>query len=427
MTGVLFGIIEVGATFLEFFFGLRINGSIGGVKEAHAKKCVIASVLLLLIIQFLNQYSLFSVLAAVPAILGMAVAAMMIYHMKPSDSVIVSTFYVALLYMIDFMMISIWGIVLKNSDFGIEVVQTYSVYRALYIVCCKVLLVGIYWLLTAKIIPSFKIGIRKMLVGAIVCFVLALYFGNLTFEHAGTPMLVLWIVFLLTALSGFYLLSEYYSWKQAKTKYELAIEKNAMIAFSYEELSEHYKQRQHLYHDMNNHYVAIRGYLEHGEYDKAIEYMNSLDNVYDKDFIKWTGMNILDVLLNYKVSIAAKENINIDILSDQIELPLSEQEITALFGNALDNAIEACRKTESNPKWINVNIRRSQDMTFIKISNPFVSVTMDAKGNFLTTKENKLVHGLGMTGMKSIVEKYGGLLSSKVDKGVFSLEVAFFC
>ena len=58
------------------------------------------------------------------------------------------------------------------------------------------------------------------------------------------------------------------------------------------------------------------------------------------------------MLLNYKVSEAKKKEIRVAISSDQVTFELPDREITALFGNALDNAIEACEKVEEDKKWV---------------------------------------------------------------------------
>ena len=111
---------------------------------------------------------------------------------------------------------------------------------------------------------------------------------------------------------------------------------------------------------------------------------------------------------------------------NRIELDLSEQEMIALLGNALDNAIEACRDVEGQNKWIRVLIRRMQDMTNIKISNPYASVVRDGKGNLVTTKADKTAHGLGIKGMQVIVENHGGVMNYGTEGQIFVLQISFF-
>ena len=426
MINILYGAVEVTATFLEFFLGIKLIGHLAGVREQSLLKCLAGSLVLMGVIQFINQYKLFTVAASFIAIFGMGMAVSLMYKKKIADTTVAAAAYVALIHMIDFLLMSVWGIVLGNEDFGAEVVRTYSDYRVYYIVSSKVLLISVYVVLVKKVIPSIRFTLRKMLTGVIVCLWLIWYFGSLSFDNAGVPILVIWVMVLLMGLAGLYIMSEYFTWKQAAVEYGLASEHNKLIAFSYEELKKTDETRRQLYHDMKNHYLAIRGYIEAGNQEKALAYMDKVGEALAPSLIRWTGIECLDMLLNYKVNAAAREGITITVKAELIELDLSEQEMIALLGNALDNAIEACRDVEGQNKWIRVLIRRMQDMTNIKISNPYASVVRDGKGNLVTTKADKTAHGLGIKGMQVIVENHGGVMNYGTEGQIFVLQISFF-
>lgn len=97
-----------------------------------------------------------------------------------------------------------------------------------------------------------------------------------------------------------------------------------------------------------------------------------------------------------------------------------------LLGNALDNAIEACRKNEKNNRWIRVSIRKIRDMTFIKVINACqVEPNMEER-HFVTSKSDKAHHGFGTLSMQLIVDKYEGTMSANYENGIFSLLISFF-
>ena len=61
----------------------------------------------------------------------------------------------------------------------------------------------------------------------------------------------------------------------------------------------------------------------------------------------WTGIEILDYLLTQEKKKADQRNIKFQIETQRIDsLPFSDIEIVSIFGNLLDNAIEACEKIE---------------------------------------------------------------------------------
>lgn len=426
MTEAVFWIIEVVATLMEGFLGITFIGSILGASKTEYVKSVGVSILYLLIIQWLNQYSIFSLFTTAVAMMLMGIAATAVYKVKIVDTMIGSAAYVALVYIVDFIMMSIWSILLGNQDFGLEVIQTYSSYRAVFVILCKTCLTGIYLLITKKIVPRISGSIRKMAVGVIACLFFVWYFGSLTFEEADMSLLITWITFLIVVLAGLYVLTEYSKWRNTKAEYELAMAKNEIIAASYEELSETYQSKRQLYHDMNNYYLVLRGYLEEGEYERAVEYLDSMHKDYKKSSDQWTGNQVLDMLLNYKKNIAQAKGIDVKINSDMILLPFAEKEVVALFGNALDNAIEACEKVMSGQRWIEVKMRRAQEMTFIEIANSYVPSEQTRKGILTSTKPDRAMHGLGIKGMTMIVEKHGGTIEFIPGDEVFTLKISIF-
>ena len=140
----------------------------------------------------------------------------------------------------------------------------------------------------------------------------------------------------------------------------------------------------------------------------------------------WTGITILDHLLEYKRNEALNKEITFQIISDKIHLKLTEQELVALFGNAIDNALEACEKIEPSKRWIRLSIRNVHNMTFIKIMNSSKEFPNSSQTVILSTKEKNKKFGWGMTSMQLIVEKYNGTLKSDYKDGMFSLHISFY-
>ena len=111
----------------------------------------------------------------------------------------------------------------------------------------------------------------------------------------------------------------------------------------------------------------------------------------------------------------------------------------ALFGNLLDNAIEAYDygdtgkagdMEDTGERQISVTIRQIRDMQFIKITNLCQGEPGkgDGKENgiFQTKKADKRVHGIGLRSAAAIAEKYGGILKADYIEGQFSVIISFF-
>jgi len=89
----------------------------------------------------------------------------------------------------------------------------------------------------------------------------------------------------------------------------------------------------------------------------------------------------------------------------------------ALLANLWDNAIEACRKVELSERFINIIIGRVNDFVVINFENVFDGVINEHDGKLLSTKEQH--EGVGMSIIKSSVEKYKGTLVIDHDENIF--------
>ena len=81
----------------------------------------------------------------------------------------------------------------------------------------------------------------------------------------------------------------------------------------------------------------------------------------------------------------------------------------------MDNAIEACERLAEEKKEIKLYIEDDAESTTLVIKNPLEKEILMNNGRFITSKGDKLKHGIGMSNVKNIVEKYDGecMISTK--------------
>nr|WP_239471554.1 ATP-binding protein [Olsenella profusa] len=104
---------------------------------------------------------------------------------------------------------------------------------------------------------------------------------------------------------------------------------------------------------------------------------------------------------------------------------MAPADIYSLFGNALDNAIEAVRAVEgAERRAITVSVQRRRRMVAVSVENCCASTPRFATDGLpLTTKHDSTNHGFGMRSMRAIAERYGGSLHAGFEGGVFYLNV----
>lgn len=94
-------------------------------------------------------------------------------------------------------------------------------------------------------------------------------------------------------------------------------------------------------------------------------------------------------------------------------------DISTIFGNLLDNAIEACRKIEEDEPYIFVSCKIRGNMISVVIKNSMVRNSFDLK----TTKNDKQFHGYGLGNVKKALANYNGEMSIKAEGNEFLISL----
>ena len=138
-----------------------------------------------------------------------------------------------------------------------------------------------------------------------------------------------------------------------------------------------------------------------------------------------TGNEILDTILTEKSLICENSGIHINCVADGSLLAfMNPVDLYTLFGNALDNAIEAVRKLESKEKRvIDIMLYERQSFLMLQIVNPMCGEVKFEDGLPLTTKAKNGYHGYGMKSMLHTIQKYEGHLTTEVKNGCFYFNV----
>lgn len=151
-----------------------------------------------------------------------------------------------------------------------------------------------------------------------------------------------------------------------------------------------------------------------------IEELGELVNIYDSSVS--TGNEALDVVLKQKSLACERRRIPFDRMVDGRPLSfMRPADIYALFGNAIDNAMEALADVDEADRYLRLDVRETRGMLAIRVENPYRGSLEFEDGLPRTTKGDERYHGFGMRSIRMIVERYGGYLSIDADGGVFLL------
>lgn len=175
-----------------------------------------------------------------------------------------------------------------------------------------------------------------------------------------------------------------------------------------------------IYHDMKNHLLLLQAQAGNGqEAQDSIQELKEQIQEYENYYR--TGNEFLDIMIRDKAKIAQEKKIDFSaVISFESGTFLEPLDISTIFGNALDNAIEASEKLPEDSRMITVKAERVRDMLLITIENNILPGTKITEE---TTKTDRFIHGFGLSNIKSAVGKYGGQCSIKSENSKFMLKI----
>lgn len=424
-----FHVVEFVVTFVEIITGIIICQKALLDRTKIRWEGVCGAIISTIVVWSLNQLSLFSWGITAVAIVGITISVYVSNKLAISDAFIFATFFYVLVYMVDFLTIAITGIIINQDQIASMIAETYSLLRVYMLIFSKGILVGISLLLMKTSISKINIYIRKLWIGIVLCIIMIYFLVQMTFQEVNINIVVIWFLFFAFFIFIIYSISQYIKYNNEKVYLNIALEHNELQIAEYNRLINLYQENYTFIHDMKNQYIVLSNLIEKKEYEQAESLIKQFAVPSYEDICrKRTGILSVDIILNYKIKEAEQNNIKIKLDVDFIHSNISEQELTAILGNALDNAIEACKQMKQEDKWIDIFIGNHYNRTTIKIVNSYEIQPIKNKEKFISIKnDNFQLHGQGISIMKAVTEKNGGTMKIEYTNDAFSIVISFFC
>lgn len=191
----------------------------------------------------------------------------------------------------------------------------------------------------------------------------------------------------------------------------------------YSNLEESQMQVRKLYHDMKNHLENISNLDKNSE--ESRKYIDELkDQLNNSNDVKSTGNAIVDIILNEKKKFCTKEGINFETNVNSKELSfMKNADISNIFSNVLNNAIEACQKIENREKYIKLEAYKIKRYYVIYCENSKMNKIKRAGSRFITEKKDDFVHGIGIRSIETSTKAYDGDVVIDYDDDKFMIKI----
>ncbi len=242
---------------------------------------------------------------------------------------------------------------------------------------------------------------------------MGLYYDQI-FSHAG--FLVLTLMSMCAAGVYVFGMNRIYLEQEKSGRY------HSQIAV-YKMLAEQHRQSERLRHDMKNHVIALSALSRNKEWEKIDDYLKNMEGMaleIDEDM---TGNKAVDALLHQKRKWAEEGNIRWEC---DVQIPkgcgINDFDLCVLFGNILDNALEACGRMRGDKCcFIDIQAKAVKKCFLIEVRN-----SMDKAEKFtggFTNMEDSQEHGIGLLNVGDVVYGYDGVLNAEAGNGIFLISI----
>lgn len=263
-------------------------------------------------------------------------------------------------------------------------------------------------------------GINILLMNVIILFVLEflnvisigkigfIYGKLLTSERHLLQIQVLPDLIFLNLIMTIYLVIMIKKENDERAKQDLMNSKLKLQEEYYSSLEESQMQVRKLYHDMKNHLENISNLNQNSE--ESRQYIDELkEQLNNSNDVKSTGNAIVDIILNEKKKVCIKEGIDFETNVNSKELSfMKNADISNIFSNVLNNAIEACQKIENGEKYIKLEVYKIKRYYVIYCENSKTNKIKRAGSRFITEKKDDFVHGIGIRSIETSAKAYDG-------------------
>lgn len=179
----------------------------------------------------------------------------------------------------------------------------------------------------------------------------------------------------------------------------------------YEHMLLQYEELRKFRHDVKNHMLALNSMCTSEDNSQIKKYLSQLTNeVSSKKPVEYTGNRELDAVIAPFVLEAESKNIKVQFKGRvSVDVAIDMFDMCTIISNLLNNAIEACEKIQEDKRIIEFEIASYNSQIFISVCNSYdMESIINQKQKFITTKEDKQNHGIGLENVRRTVKKYDG-------------------
>lgn len=276
------------------------------------------------------------------------------------------------------------------------------------------------------------VAARGELIGAIAIAVGTFGMSNLSFVSVNTPFSgrfgpEIFYIRTLVDLAGFIAL---YVQQRMRNEARARRDAEAMAQLLRSQHDQYEITRRSIddvnskYHDMKHHLDALRAEGDASARGRMLDELE--DSLRGYGAVVHTGNHVLDAILTAKRGFAKEHDVDVSYVADGTLLDfLRPLDLTAIVGNAMDNAIEAARAlTDPDRRMVRLALFAQDDFVMLRVENTYDGVVERQNGRIVTLKTGE-GHGYGLRNIETAALAYDGTVTIVDGDEWFSLRLLF--
>ncbi len=236
------------------------------------------------------------------------------------------------------------------------------------------------------------------------------------------PIILLMLVFFeIGSMITYFILLQllYYESEKSRLEYQEILNQS-----QYKNLSARIDEARKSRHDVRHHFLVLDTLAKEGDLQGIRDYMSQFsEKQASENVLVYCEHFATNALLSYYSEQAMGEGTEFSAKCNlPSEIGVSDKDLTIIFSNLLENAINACRKIEEGNKVIRVVVRyEDAGLTMIIKNSSIAAPQMDKNGKYLSTSHSG--YGVGIESVQTIVNKYNGVMKIDFDGNVVSVSI----
>lgn len=310
------------------------------------------------------------------------------------------------------------------TGIGAEIFWLVSIYGAVYLIIW-----ALYHRLKEK--EAGSVTTNRELISYIMIAAVVFLISNMGFVSVKTPFSGMYMpeIYNIRTMADLGGVAVMYAYHMQRVEYYVRHELESVQSILHQQYVQ-YRQSQEMidlinykYHDLKHHIFVLRAEEDAGKRNSYLDKMEAEIKAYEAQ--NKTGNQVLDTLLTAKNLYCIRNDIAMNSMVDGTLFDFMDvTDISSIFGNALDNAIECAEKIgEKEKRLIEVTASSKKGFLLIRFEN-YYEGDLEFSGNLpITTKKEAQFHGYGLKSLAATVHKYHGEVDISTESNWFILKI----